>query len=78
MFKNEKDDKFVLFIIELFFYKYFFQVFYLLVDWILNSIFVIKKDYYVNFIFKCIWFCVYKKKKFSGDISNYWLLNWKF
>lgn len=24
MFKNEKDDKFVLFIIDVFFYKYFF------------------------------------------------------
>lgn len=53
-------------------------MFYLLVDWILNSIFVIKKDYYVNFIFKYLWFCKYNEKKISGDISNYWLLNWKF
>lgn len=49
-------------------------MFYLLVDWILNSIFVIKKDYYVNFIFKYLWFCKYNEKKISGDISNYWLL----
>lgn len=79
MFKNEKDDKFALFITDVFFYKHLLQVLYLLVDWILNSTSVTKKDYYVNLIFKCIWPCVHKKKKKpSGDTSNHWSLNRKF
>lgn len=80
MFKNEKDDKFALFITDVFFYKHLLQVLYLLADWILNSTSVTKKDYYVNLIFKCIWPCVHNKKtqKTSGDTSNHWSLNRKF
>lgn len=80
MFKNEKDDKFALFITDVFFYKHLLQVLYLLADWILNSTSVTKKDYYVNLIFKCIWPCVLNKKnqKTSGDTSNHWSLNRKF
>lgn len=82
MFKNEKDDKFALFITDVFFYKHFLQVLYLLADWILNSTSVTKKGYYVNLIFKYLWPCVHtkkkKNKKTSGDTSNHWSLNRKF
>lgn len=75
MFKNEKDDKFALFITDVFFYKHLLQVLYLLADWILNSTSVTKKDYYVYLIFKCIWPCVHNEKKNpSGDTSNHWSL----
>lgn len=62
MFKNEKDEKFALFITDVFFYKHFLQVLYLLADWILNSTSVTKKDYYVNLIFKYLWPCVHNEK----------------
>lgn len=78
MFKNEKDDKLALFITDVFFYKHLLQVLYLLVDWILNSTSVTKKDYYVNLIFKYLWPCKHNEKKISGDTSNHWSLNRKF
>lgn len=78
MFKNEKDDKFALFITDVFFYKHLLQVLYLLVDWILNSTSVTKKDYYVNLIFKYLWPCKHNEKKISGDTSNHWSLNRQF
>lgn len=62
MFKNEKDDKFALFITDVFFYKHLLQVLYLLADWILNSTSVTKKGYYVNLIFKYLWPCVHNEK----------------
>lgn len=78
MFKNEKDDKLALFITDVFFYKHILQVLYLLVDWILNSTSVTKKDYYVNLIFKYLWPCIHNEKKPSGDTSNHWSLNRQF
>lgn len=68
MFKNEKDDKFALFITDVFFYKHLLQVLYLLADWILNSTSVTKKDYYVNLIFKYLWPCVHNEKKNPAEI----------
>lgn len=68
MFKNEKDDKFALFITDVFFYKHLLQVLYLLADWILNSTSVTKKDYYVNLIFKYLWPCVHNEKKKPAEI----------
>lgn len=81
MFKNEKDDKFALFITDVFFYKHFLQVLYLLADWILNSTSVTKKDYYVNLNLSTYGLVYTKKKpkkKTSGDTSNHWSLNRKF